>query len=95
MTRNTFIIFLGPYLCCDFHLLLPEQVTFLVLLLSSRNQFSYALQELTGENALPTLTGSDGNLTQSSSTYSAFHSRSPIWADVTGPVEIHAFSTWN
>jgi hypothetical protein len=29
-----------------------------------------------------------------SSTYSAFHSRSPTRA-VTGPVEIHAFSTWN
>jgi hypothetical protein len=29
-----------------------------------------------------------------SSTYSAFHSRSPTLA-VTGPVEIHAFSTWN
>jgi hypothetical protein len=27
-------------------------------------------------------------------TYSAFHSRSPSRA-VTGPVEIHAFSTWN
>jgi hypothetical protein len=29
-----------------------------------------------------------------SSTYSAFHSRSPTRA-VTGPVEIHAFLTWN
>jgi hypothetical protein len=31
---------------------------------------------------------------EASSTYNAFHSRSPTLA-VTGPVEIHAFSMWN
>jgi hypothetical protein len=45
------------------------------------------------KHGLPSLKSHDLS-SATPSTYSAFHSRSPTRA-VTGPVEIHAISTWN